>query len=99
MRPSWEFVWALKPLQNSMMLTPCWPRAGPTGGDGLALPAGICSLMRPVIFFIGVPLGLLYLNEIQLDRGGAAEDADEHADLLLLGLHFLDDAGEVGEGA
>ena len=43
MSPSWLPVWALKPLQNSMMLTPCWPRAGPTGGAGLALPAGICS--------------------------------------------------------
>ena len=42
-RPSWLPVWALKPLQNSMMLTPCWPSAGPTGGEGLALPAGICS--------------------------------------------------------
>src|SRR2546421_10271374 len=38
-------VWALKALQNSMMLTPCWPSAGPTGGAGLAAPAGICSLI------------------------------------------------------
>jgi hypothetical protein len=44
-------VWALKALQNSMMLTPCWPSAGPTGGLGFALPAGICSLMYPVTFF------------------------------------------------
>src|ERR1700693_4182167 len=44
MRPSWLPVCALKPLQNSMMLTPCWPSAGPTGGDGFALPAGIWSL-------------------------------------------------------
>ena len=27
------------------MLTPCCPRAGPTGGAGVAFPAGICSLM------------------------------------------------------
>ena len=38
-------VWALNDLQNSMMLTPCWPSAGPTGGAGLAWPAGICSLI------------------------------------------------------
>src|SRR5215210_5430613 len=38
-------VFALKALQNSMMLTPCWPRAGPIGGAGLALPAGTCSLI------------------------------------------------------
>src|ERR1700675_4555758 len=44
MRPSWLPVCALKPLQNSMMLTPCWPSAGPTGGDGFALPAVIWSL-------------------------------------------------------
>ena len=38
-------VAALKSLQNCMMLSPRWPSAGPTGGDGFALPAGICSLM------------------------------------------------------
>src|SRR5438477_6062406 len=54
--PSSLEVCALKPLQNSMMLTPCWPRAGPTGGDGLALPAGICSLTTAWSFFIaGAP--------------------------------------------
>src|SRR5512141_1971911 len=45
------WVLALNCLQNSMMFTPCWPRAGPTGGAGVACPAGICSLMYPVIFF------------------------------------------------
>src|SRR5262249_29867188 len=34
-----------------MMLTPCWPNAGPTGGAGFAWPAAICSLICPVIFF------------------------------------------------
>jgi hypothetical protein len=38
-------VAALKALQNSMMLTPRWPRAGPIGGDGLAVPAGTWSLI------------------------------------------------------
>src|SRR6266851_4140232 len=44
--PSWSFadVFALNALQNSMMLTPCGPSAVPTGGAGVALPAGICSL-------------------------------------------------------
>src|SRR3990172_4246628 len=37
-----------------MMLTPCWPSAGPTGGAGVAFPAGICNLICPVTFF---PLG------------------------------------------
>src|SRR4029453_10055363 len=44
-------VAAVNPLQNSMMWTPRWPSAGPIGGDGLAMPAGTCSLMYPVIFF------------------------------------------------
>jgi hypothetical protein len=38
-------VEALNALQNSMMLTPRWPRAGPIGGDGLAAPAGTWSLI------------------------------------------------------
>src|ERR1700743_718599 len=48
---SWSWVLALNALQNSMMLRPRWPKAGPMGGDGLALPAGTCSLTEPVIFF------------------------------------------------
>ena len=50
-RPFWSAVWALNALQNSMMLTPCWPSAGPTGGAGLACPPGICSLIRVRTFF------------------------------------------------
>src|SRR5713226_3514160 len=51
--PSWSFaeVLALNALQNSMMLTPCGPSAVPTGGAGVALPAGICNFTWPVIFF------------------------------------------------
>ena len=39
------WVWALNCLQNSMMLSPRWPSAGPIGGDGLADPAGTCNFM------------------------------------------------------
>src|SRR3954467_6210422 len=45
------WVCALNALQNSMMLRPRCPKAGPIGGDGLALPAGTCSLINPTIFF------------------------------------------------
>src|SRR6266508_5303954 len=101
------------------------------GGDGLALPAGHCSLMNAETFFmtvsysrfsrpslvslarpgdtptwqsqVGAPdstrLGLLDLPEVQLDRRGAPEDGDQHANLLLLRLDLFDRAGEVGEGA
>src|ERR1700740_2770992 len=53
MRPSSSFalVRALNCLQNSIMLICAWPRAGPTGGAGVALPAAICSFTEPVIFF------------------------------------------------
>ena len=45
------WVCALNALQNSMMLRPRWPSAGPIGGDGLAAPAGTCNFTYPVIFF------------------------------------------------
>jgi hypothetical protein len=45
------FVRSLNSLVKAAMLMPCWPRAGPTGGAGVALPAGICSFTNPVIFF------------------------------------------------
>src|SRR5215510_7044199 len=55
--PGWSLVLALNSLQKAMMLTPCWPSAGPTGGAGFAAPAGICSLICPVIFFAMVGEG------------------------------------------
>src|SRR3954463_5209217 len=101
----------LKSLQKPMMFTPCWPSAGPTGGEGFAFPAGSCSLTIPVTFFIstllwwcerlesGLPpwLRLLHLHEVQLDRRGAAEDRDQHPHAALVRVHFLDGAVEVRE--
>jgi hypothetical protein len=49
--PFASFVFALNDLQNSMILTPCWPSAGPTGGAGFACPPGICSFMIAFTFF------------------------------------------------
>jgi hypothetical protein len=34
------WVAALNSLQKAMMLTPCWPRAGPTGGAGICCACG-----------------------------------------------------------
>src|SRR5580698_729180 len=45
-------VRALNCLQNSMMLTWAWPRAGPTGGAGVALPASIWSFTCVCTFFV-----------------------------------------------
>src|SRR4051812_47800298 len=44
-----------------MMLTPCWPRAVPTGGAGVACPARICSLTIASTFFRGrrVPVAVM----------------------------------------
>ena len=44
-------VWALNALTNSMMLTPCWPSAGPTGGAGDAWPPTAWSLICVRTFF------------------------------------------------
>jgi hypothetical protein len=43
-------VWALNALTNSMMLMPCWPSAGPTGGAGEACPPGAWSFIVVRIF-------------------------------------------------
>src|SRR5688500_3237760 len=91
----WPWVRALNSLQNCMMFRPCWPSAGPTGGDGLALPAGTWSLMYAVTFFIA--LRLFHLREVELDRGRPAEDGDQDAHLLLVRLDLLDRGREVRE--
>src|SRR3954451_16541659 len=105
MRPFSCAVCALNALQNSMMLTPCWPSAGPTGGAGLAWPPGIWSLMRVRTFFAMsrpcVPslVELLDLVEAELDRNLALEDVDEHLQLLRVGVDVDDLAVEVRERA
>src|SRR4051812_27195766 len=96
-----------------MMLTPCWPSAGPTGGAGGAAPALIWSLMTAVNRFLGGMLcspvqcgdavrtyessDLRDLVERQLDRCLAAEDRHEHLQLLLLGVDLVDGGGQRGE--
>src|SRR3712207_5870947 len=111
-----------------MMLTPCWPSAGPTGGAGGAAPALIWSLMTAVNRFLGgmtsffvtgwnglvagarrerasgderrgPPSDLLDLVERQLDLRLAAEDRDQHLQLLLLGVDLVDGGGQRRERA
>src|SRR3954468_18364280 len=99
-----------------MMLTPCWPSAGPTGGAGVAAPALIWSLMTAVNRFLGGMTSfyrwwfssyrgrqgasdLADLVERQLDGRLAAEDGNQHLQLLLLGVDLVDGGGEVREGA
>src|SRR5918995_5755942 len=100
-RPFSCCVWALNALQNSMMLTPCWPSAGPTGGAGFACPPGIWSLINVRIFFAMRPYSVQFLDlvESELHRHLALEDVHEHLQLLLVGVDVHDLAVEVGERA
>src|SRR6476469_9788938 len=89
--PRWLSVAALYALQNSMMFTPCWPSAGPTGGAGLACPAWIWSLICPMTFFFGAML-LVFLSRF-LRLGHAyrrSAPITVHKSLL--------DLGDLGEG-
>src|SRR3989344_7931183 len=54
-----SLVPSLNLLQKSMRFNPWGPRAVPTGGAGLALPAGICSFIVVLIF-----LAILYYSLI-----------------------------------
>src|SRR3954447_22669729 len=56
MVPFWASVAALYALQKSMIATPCGPRAVPTGGAGVAAPAGIWILTMAAIFFLAMTL-------------------------------------------
>jgi len=50
-KPALSCVLALFSLQKAMILTPCCPKAGPTGGAGFALPACTASSLNATIFF------------------------------------------------
>src|SRR5262245_22402704 len=97
--PSSLAVLALNALQKSMMLTPAWPRAGPTGGAGVAFPAGIWSLTSPTTFFICEPrpLEFLDLQEVQLDRRRPAEDRDHHLQGVAVEVDLVHHPLEVRE--
>src|SRR3954471_21718023 len=96
--PASCWVCALNALQNSMMFTPCWPRAGPTGGAGLAAPAGTWSLIS-VRTLRAIWLDLLHLVEADFDRSLAAKDRHKHANLARVVHHLGDLTREVGERA
>src|SRR5688500_197140 len=81
-----------------MMFTPCWPSAGPTGGAGLAAPAGTWSLTNPETFF-AIGLVALQLGVVQFDRGRTSEQADFHLDLAFVVVDLLYGAREIREWA
>ena len=49
--PAWLAVFALNSLVNPGILIPWGPSVEPTGGAGVALPAGSCNFTTAVIFF------------------------------------------------
>src|SRR5437763_10645833 len=85
-----------------MMLTPCCPSAGPTGGAGVAAPASICSLMIAASFFLGGISGFLDLGDLaegELDRRLTTEDRDQYLQLLRVRIDFIDGRGQRRERA
>src|SRR5579875_271968 len=66
MLPRWDSVAALYCLTKSMMLTPCGPSAVPTGGAGVAAPAGSCTLTTAASFFL---LGGMVVGFLSVSRG------------------------------
>src|SRR5512139_3962313 len=110
-RPSWLPVFALKFLQKSMMFRPCGPSAVPTGGAGVALPAGIWSLTTACTFFaldrgrgcralLAHPRRLsqfLDLQKIQLHRRRPAEDRHHHLQRVLVDVDVVDNPVEARE--
>src|SRR5271166_3951915 len=108
MLPRWLSVAALYCLTKSMMFTPCGPSAVPTGGAGVAWPAGSCTLTTAASLFLlgGIAvcpylclgwLDLGYLVERQLDRGLAAEDRHQHLELLGVRVDLVHSGGKRGE--
>src|SRR5580658_1590521 len=107
--PRWFSVAALYCLQNSIVWTPCGPRAVPTGGAGVAEPASswIFTLARTrflggirLLLILWEPrsLELRHLAELKLDRRLPTEDVDQHFQLELVLVDLGDLAREVCEG-
>src|SRR3954468_11527 len=108
--PALSSVAALYCLQNSIVCTPWGPRAVPTGGAGVALPAGSWIFTMAATRRLAmtdeplsetgsrtrVPgeLQLCDLAELELDGGLAAEDVDEDLELHLVLVDLRDRAGE-----
>src|SRR5512133_3902146 len=88
-------VAALNLVQNSPRFKPCGPKAVPTGGAGVALPAGICIFTIVLIFLAIGRLYLLYLEEVKFHRGFASEHVDQDFDLAAFGVDLADFAFKV----
>src|SRR5437762_915915 len=108
MSPACFCVAALNSLQNAMMFTPRGPRAVPTGGAGLACPAGICSLIWATISLailervcsrdLGADGSAAFdLPIFQFHRRGATKNSDRNAQLATLRIDLFNDTGLILE--
>src|SRR5215208_365585 len=61
---------ALKRWMNWPGFTPCWPKAGPIGGAGVAVPPGAWSLNWTVISFLAMTYSVLGSNSVARSIGG-----------------------------
>src|SRR5664279_6108387 len=103
--PGLSWVLALNCLQNSIILIPLEPNAGPTGGDGFAAPPLICNLISPaislaiiiLIFVVKVEqsvcnrnrLFLFYLCKGKFERSFPSENHNHNFEFFLIVLNFL----------
>src|ERR1700704_5300612 len=104
--PILSSVAALYCLQNSMVCTPWGPRAVPTGGAGVALPAGSWILTMATTRRLamggrtpckaGLQLG--DLGELEFDGRFPPEDVTQDLELELVLVDLGDGTGEIGEG-
>src|SRR5215472_6278607 len=100
-------VLALNCLQKSMMFKPCGPRAVPTGGAGVALPAGSCNLIVVCIFFaMSLPqilsqksflAELFNARKIQFHRRRAAKNRYRHFQAAMIAVDLFHGAVEICE--
>src|ERR1700731_226156 len=99
-------VLALNCLQKSMMFKPCGPSAVPTGGAGVALPAGNCNLivvctflamsLPQIIFFVSrVSAQLLNARKIQFYWRRTPENRYRNLQPAVVPINFLDRAVEI----
>ena len=74
------------------MLTQRWP----TGGAGVAFPAGSCNLICPMTFsFTATSNRLFDLAKIEFNGRSTPEDRYQHTDLRLFGADLFHGASEV----
>src|SRR5215510_2846996 len=89
-----------------MMLTPCCPRDGPTGGEGVACPAGTCNFTFATTCFAMLYsarlrrrhlLNWLDLQELQLNRSGTSKNTHHHFELATFRINLFDHSCKVGK--